>query len=69
MKLPISREKAVELLKSFPQTQADMNHYLESEAVMRILAKKLGYSNTSEMIRRELLFIKHGEVKNAELTN
>ena len=36
---------------------------------LRILAKKLGYSNTSEMIRRELLFIKHGEVKNAELTN
>lgn len=40
--LPISRQQALELLKSWPQTQADMNHYLESEAVMRELASKLG---------------------------
>ncbi|MBM3233541.1 HDIG domain-containing protein [Candidatus Pacearchaeota archaeon] len=37
----ISREKALELLKSMPQTEADMNHYLESEAIMRKLASKL----------------------------
>jgi putative nucleotidyltransferase with HDIG domain len=40
--LPISRDKAIELLKSMNQTEADMNHYLESEAVMRKLALKLG---------------------------
>lgn len=40
--LPIARERALELLKSFSQTQADMNHYLESEAVMRELANALG---------------------------
>ncbi len=39
--LPISREQALELLKTWPQTEADMNHYLESEAVMRKLAKRL----------------------------
>lgn len=38
----ISREQALELLKNYPQTEADMNHYLESEAVMRKLALKLG---------------------------
>jgi len=36
--LPITREKALEVLKSWPQIEADMNHYLESEAVMRGLA-------------------------------
>jgi hypothetical protein len=41
MKLPITRERAIELLKSFPNGQAEMNHYLESEAIMRGLAKKL----------------------------
>jgi len=40
--LPISREQAIELLKKFPQTDSDMNHYLESEAIMKSLAKKLG---------------------------
>jgi putative nucleotidyltransferase with HDIG domain len=39
--LPISREKAIELLKKWPQTDGDMNHYLESEAVMRELALHL----------------------------
>lgn len=42
MKLPISREQAIELLKKYPQANSDMNHYLESEAVMKSLAKKLG---------------------------
>ncbi|VVB83324.1 Ribonuclease Y [uncultured archaeon] len=40
--LPISREQAIELLKKFPQANSDMNHYLESEAIMKSLAKKLG---------------------------
>jgi len=40
--LPISRDKAIEILKSMNQTEADMNHYLESEAIMRKLAEKLG---------------------------
>ena len=40
--LPISRTEALDLLKSYTQTEADMNHYLESEAIMRALAKKLG---------------------------
>lgn len=38
----ISRDKAIQLLKSMNQTEADMNHYLESEAVMRKLAERLG---------------------------
>jgi putative nucleotidyltransferase with HDIG domain len=42
MKLPISREQAIELLKSFSQIQSDFNHYLESEAIMRELAFRLG---------------------------
>lgn len=40
--LPINREQALELLKSMPQEKSDMNHYLESEAIMRALAEKLG---------------------------
>ncbi|MFH1608041.1 MAG: HDIG domain-containing metalloprotein [archaeon] len=35
----ISREQAIELLKKFPQQESDMNHYLESEAIMRGLAE------------------------------
>jgi len=42
MKLPISKEQAIEILKKYPQEKSEMNHYLESEAIMRILAKKLG---------------------------
>ena len=41
MTLPISRSQALELLKSMPQTDADMNHYLEAEAIMKELAVKL----------------------------
>ncbi|MBN2121538.1 HDIG domain-containing protein [Candidatus Micrarchaeota archaeon] len=39
-KLPISREEAIEFLKSMPQQDSDMNHYLETEAIMRALARK-----------------------------
>lgn len=38
----ISREQALELLKKYNQKPANMNHYLESEAIMKALAKKLG---------------------------
>lgn len=40
--LPISREQAIEQLKKYDQQDSDMNHYLESEAIMRALAKKFG---------------------------
>jgi len=40
--LPITREQAWELLKKYNSDKTDLNHYLESEAVMRELAKKLG---------------------------
>jgi len=40
--LPISREQAWELIKKYNSDKADLNHYLESDAVMRELAKKLG---------------------------
>jgi len=40
--LPISREQAWELAKKYNSDKADLNHYLESEAVMRELAKNLG---------------------------
>ncbi len=40
--LPISREEAIALLKSMPQLDSDMNHYLETEAIMRALAEKFG---------------------------
>ena len=39
--LPISRDQAIEWLKSMPQLESDFNHYLESEAIMRALAAKL----------------------------
>ena len=38
--LPITREEALELLKSMPQETSDMNHYLETEAIMRALAER-----------------------------
>ncbi len=41
MNLP-PREKAIELLKKYNPSEADMNHYLESEAIMEALAKRLG---------------------------
>lgn len=38
----MKREEALALLKSMPQTESDMNHYLETEAIMRALAEKFG---------------------------
>jgi putative nucleotidyltransferase with HDIG domain len=38
MTFPISREQAIELLESMHQSQSDLNHYLESEAIMKELA-------------------------------
>jgi len=40
--LPINREQALELVKEHNSHEQDLIHYLESEAVMRELAKKLG---------------------------
>jgi hypothetical protein len=40
--LPITREEAINLLKSMQQLDSDMNHYLETEAIMRALAEKFG---------------------------
>lgn len=40
--LPISREEALSLLRKYNSDKADMNHYLESEAVMRYVALRLG---------------------------
>jgi len=43
-KLPLTREQAIELLKKYNQESetSDWNHYLESEAIMGEVAKKLG---------------------------
>ena len=41
-KLPISREEAWQLVKKYNSDKSDLNHYLESEAVMRGIAKKIG---------------------------
>jgi putative nucleotidyltransferase with HDIG domain len=38
--LPITRSAAIELLRSMDQQKADMNHYLETEAIMKALAKR-----------------------------
>ncbi|MFX0210833.1 MAG: HD domain-containing protein, partial [Candidatus Hodarchaeota archaeon] len=40
--LPMTREEALEFLRSMPQLESDMNHYLESEEIMRAVAEKLG---------------------------
>ena len=39
--LPISREQAIELLKKYNNDKSDWNHFLESEAIMGEVAKKL----------------------------
>jgi len=41
-KLPITREQALELVRKYNSHPQDIIHYLESEAVMRQLAKSLG---------------------------
>jgi len=38
----MTREEAIVLLKSMPQLDSDMNHYLETEAIMRSLAERFG---------------------------
>lgn len=42
MPLPLTREEAISWIKSMQQEQSDINHYLESEAIMRALAEKFG---------------------------
>ncbi|MFX0172245.1 MAG: HDIG domain-containing metalloprotein [Candidatus Hodarchaeota archaeon] len=41
-KLPITREQALNLIYEYNKEQSDINHYLESEAIMGALAEKLG---------------------------
>ena len=40
--MPMTRDEALALLKSMPQLESDMNHYLETEAIMRALAERFG---------------------------
>lgn len=40
MNLPITREKAIRILKEMPNGNSEMNHYLESEVIMKELAKR-----------------------------
>lgn len=40
--LPITREEALSLIEKYNKDKSDINHYLESEAIMGALAKKLG---------------------------
>ena len=40
--LPMTRDEAVVLLRGMPQAESDMNHYFETEAIMRALAEKFG---------------------------
>ena len=42
MTLPITREQALELIQKYDKDPYDMYHYLESEAIMGALAKRLG---------------------------
>lgn len=39
--LPLTREQAVELIKKYNKDSSDINHYLETEAIMAALARKL----------------------------
>ncbi len=47
MNLPITRESAWELVKKYNKDSTSLNHYLESEAIMKALAKKLGKNEES----------------------
>ncbi len=42
MSLPITREEALKLLEQYNKDKSDFTHYLESEAIMGALAKRLG---------------------------
>lgn len=40
--LPMTRNEAIDLLKNMKQQTPDMNHYLETEAIMEALAERFG---------------------------
>ncbi|MEK6871752.1 MAG: HD family phosphohydrolase, partial [Nanoarchaeota archaeon] len=40
--LPISRSEALALVKKYNSDERDIVHYLESEAVLRAIARRLG---------------------------
>lgn len=46
--LPITREEALKLIEKYNSDKSDINHYLESEAIMRELAKHLGKSEEEQ---------------------
>lgn len=39
--LPITRDEALKLIHKYNKDKSDINHYLESEAIMGVLARKL----------------------------
>ncbi|HHI04110.1 MAG TPA: HDIG domain-containing protein [Candidatus Woesearchaeota archaeon] len=45
--LPLKRDEAWELIKEYNKDKPDLNHYLESEAIMLALAKRLGEDEES----------------------
>lgn len=47
-KLPITQEQALELIKKYNSDERDIIHYLESEAVMKELARHLGKSEEEQ---------------------
>ena len=42
MSLPLSRSEALDLVKKYNSDERDIVHYLESEAVLRAIARRLG---------------------------
>jgi fused signal recognition particle receptor len=40
--IPLNRGEAIELLKKYNKDEPDFNHFFESEAIMRALARRLG---------------------------
>jgi|SRR3989338_2033607 len=42
MNLPINREEALNLIEQYSKNNSDIIHYLESEAIMGVLARRLG---------------------------
>ncbi|TAL47771.1 HDIG domain-containing protein [archaeon] len=42
MALPLTREEALKLIEKYNKEKSDINHYLESEAIMGAIAKRLG---------------------------
>jgi len=69
----ITRQQALDLLKSMPQQESDMNHYLETEAIMRALARH--FKEDEEYVKEDIskrlqdhaLFIAFAPVEDAQI--